>query len=529
MTNKNSTKFHNSKAYFIGGGIASLAGAAFLVRDANFPGENIHIIEQKNVNGGALDASGNGSDGFLSRGGRMFEKHYVCTFDLFSSIPSIDNASISAKDDVFEFNKKVVSDAKCRLLENMKKVDDSSYGLSWIHKFEMLRLILHFHPLTDVKIKDWFSKSFFDTVFWLLWTTSFSFQPWDNVDELRRYFLRFIHLLPGFNHFKKILRTRYNQYDAMILPLENWLKDHNVQFDMTTKVVDVKFNINNGIKKPEFITVVQNSTERKINLNPNDYLFITLGSMVANSTRGSMKKSVPATPTPLPGSWDLWSKISKSNSEFGNPEVFMNRRSENEWISFTVTQTTSALFDFMEKFTKNKTGTGGLVTFKDSNWLMSIVMFHQPFYKDQPEGTYVFWGYGLFPEEEGKYVKKKMFECTGKEILQEALSYLPIDNKQEIIDQSNCIPTLMPYITSQFQTRNQKDRPKVIPKNTENIGLLGQYVDIDEDVVFTVEYSIRSAMMAVYDLLKIDKKVPSVYKGYLDPIVLWNAFLALNR
>jgi oleate hydratase len=51
----------------------------------------------------------------------------------------------------------------------------------------------------------------------------------------------------------------------------------------------------------------------------------------------------------------------------------------------------------MEQFTGNPAGTGGLVTFADSNWLMSIVLAHQPHFLNQPPGVEVFWGYGLVP------------------------------------------------------------------------------------------------------------------------------------
>lgn len=39
------------KAWFVGSGMSSLAGAAFLVRDSCMPGENITIIEQANIPG----------------------------------------------------------------------------------------------------------------------------------------------------------------------------------------------------------------------------------------------------------------------------------------------------------------------------------------------------------------------------------------------------------------------------------------------------------------------------------------------
>ena len=40
------------KAYIIGGGLAGLAAAAFLIDDAGMPGENITVYEKRNDVGG---------------------------------------------------------------------------------------------------------------------------------------------------------------------------------------------------------------------------------------------------------------------------------------------------------------------------------------------------------------------------------------------------------------------------------------------------------------------------------------------
>jgi oleate hydratase len=79
-----------SKAYLLGGGIGSLAAAAFMIRDGAFSGENIFILETKPVMGGSLDGAGNPTDGYSLRGGRMLTTdNYECTWDLFKSIPSL--------------------------------------------------------------------------------------------------------------------------------------------------------------------------------------------------------------------------------------------------------------------------------------------------------------------------------------------------------------------------------------------------------------------------------------------------------
>ena len=88
---------------------------------------------------------------------------------------------------------------------------------------------------------------------------------------------------------------------------------------------------------------------------------------------------------------------------------------------------------------------------------------------------------------------------------------------------------MMPFITSQFMPREKGDRPQVVPKGAHNFAFIGQYCEQPDDVVFTVEYSIRSAQTAVYELLKLNRKAKSVYHGAFDPRVLFKAFMALHE
>ena len=68
----------------------------------------------------------------------------------------------------------------------------------------------------------------------------------------------------------------------------------------------------------------------------------------------------------------------------------------------------------------------------------------------------------------------------------------------------------MPYITSMFMPRALGDRPLPVPPNTKNFAFISQFVEIPQDTVFTVEFSVRVAQMAVYQLLGISKPIPQV-------------------
>ncbi len=104
-----------AKFYLVGGGIASLAAAAFLIRDGNVPAHRITILEQSNEIGGSLDDLGTPQDGYVLRGGRMIESKYLCTFDLFSSIPTLDNAS-TVTAEILRWNGTMKTSSKSRLV-----------------------------------------------------------------------------------------------------------------------------------------------------------------------------------------------------------------------------------------------------------------------------------------------------------------------------------------------------------------------------------------------------------------------------
>lgn len=288
----------------------------------------------------------------------------------------------------------------------------------------------------------------------------------------------------------------------------------------------------------EELHIIENGITGVINVHPHtDIVITTLGSM----TTGSLIGTNTTPPAPLPksepgkipdsndGAWQLWDLISKENPTFGNPANFCTRVPESNWESFTVTLENPAFLEYMTKWTHNAPGTGALMTLKDSPWLLSIVVPHQPHFITQPKDVEVFWGYALHPEAIGKYCKKSMLECSGQEIFAELLQELHINPtfQSEVLASAITIPCSMPYITSQFLTRGPHDRPQVIPKGCTNFAFVGQFVEMPLDTVFTVEYSVRGAETAVYRLMGMDREPKQVYKGDRDVAVLAKTLIAL--
>jgi oleate hydratase len=139
---------------------------------------------------------------------------------------------------------------------------------------------------------------------------------------------------------------------------------------------------------------------------------------------------------------------------------------------------------------------------------MSIVLYHQPHFRDQPADIQVLWGYALHPDRVGNFVPKAMADCGGADILKELCGHLNFD--VSAFENATCVPCRLPYITSMFMPRNKSDRPQPVPATSKNLAFVSQFVEIPDDVVFTVEYSVRAAQMAVYQLLRIDRPIPRI-------------------
>ena len=522
-----------SKYYFVGSGIASLAGAVVLIRDGDISGKDIVIFEESKALGGAFDAHGDVEHGYFMSGSRMFEAMYQCTFNLMASIPSVSNPNISVKEETDQANAKWPWHNKVRLVDRDGHIPDfHKLGFSERDRIDLVKIIAEPELMLDGKrITDCFDAHFFETNFWMEWCTLFAFERWHSAIEFKRYLQRFIHHFSTIDTQEGIYRSLYNQYDSFIVPMVRWLKDREVDFRPGVRVNDLSFASDRKAITVTGIDITTAGVADSIDVGPTDLVFVTNGSMTADKTFGSMTTPAPFDRSGKSGAWQLWETLAEGRPQFGNPAAFNGVIAESSWISYTVTVKEPLFFDLMEKFSGQPAGAGGLITFKDSNWLITISIYHQPFFVDQPEGVFVWWGYGLFHDRPGNYVKKPMIECTGAEILEEVLGHLHFAqaDTDAIMAASNCIPCTMPYITSQFMVRTGKDRPKIIPDGSTNLAFMGQYAEQPDDVVFTVEYSVRCAMTAVYTLLKLDKTPPPVYKGLHSPQVIVDAIRTMHR
>ena len=500
------------RAWLIGGGIGGLAAAAFMIRDGGMRGSNITVFEALPVPGGSLDGGGDAEHGYTLRGGRMLTTdNYECTWDLFKTIPSLEVPGQNVHDEILAFNARNPSHSQARLVDrNRHRVDVKSMGFSLTDRLELLRITeTSEEKLGASAITDWLSPGFFETKFWFMWATTFAFQPWHSAVEFKRYLHRFMLEFSRIETLAGVKRTVYNQYDSFVRPLAAWLRKQGVRVETGCRVTDLDIATAGSRHTVTRIKVDRGGAAEAIDVAATDLVVFTNASMTDASSYGSMSSAPPRLTKRDSQGWALWEKIAEGRPEFGRPATFNASIPESWWESYTVTLKDTAFFDAMERFSGNRAGTGGLVTFKDSRWLMSIVLAHQPHFAGQPEGVQVFWGYALHPDRVGDFVPKTMADCTGAEILRELCGHLNFDG-DEVFATANCIPCRMPYITSMFMPRARSDRPLPVPPSSVNLAFVSQFCEIADDVVFTVEYSVRAAQMAVYQLLGVDRPVPAV-------------------
>lgn len=519
-------------AYLVGSGLASLSAACFLIRDGQMKGEHIHILEELKIPGGACDGIYDLERGFIARGGREMENHFECLWDLFRSIPSIETEGQSVLDEFYYLNKKDPNYSLMRATLNCGEDahTDGKFTLSDKAAVQVVKLFMtKDEDLYDKTMNDFFDEEFYESNFWLYWQTMFAFEKWHSALEMKLYIQRFIHHIGGLPDFSALKFTKYNQYESLILPMIQYLEQHHVQFQYDTKVTNVIFDIQKDKKVARQIRCIHEGNEEIVDLIEDDLVFVTNGSCTENSTLGDDNHAPEMNTNPGEGGcWELWKKIAAQSPEFGRPEKFCSDIHATNWESATVTTLDDKIPPYLAKICKRdpfsgKVVTGGIVTAKDSNWLLSYTFNRQPHFKGQPKDQLVGWIYGLYTDVPGNYVKKPMKECTGIEICEEWLYHMGVP-KDEIVEMAtnsaHTIPCMMPYITAFFMPRTKGDRPNVVPKDSVNFAFIGQFADTVRDTVFTTEYSVRTAMEAVYTLLEVDRGVPEVFNSCYDVRVL---------
>ena len=530
------------KAWIIGSGIAGLSAAFYLIRDGRMKGSDITILDTMEIEGGSLDGAGNPEDGYIIRGGREMNWNYDNLWDMFQDVQALElPEGYTVLDEYRLVNDNDSNFSKSRLMHKRGQIRDfATMGLSRSQQWELIRLMLkRKDELDDLTIEQYFSPAFLETNFWYLWRSMFAFENWQSLLEMKLYMHRFLDAIDGLTDLSALVFPKYNQYDSFVRPLVEHLKKHGVKVQFGTRGYDLVMREEGGERTVTGIKAKVSGKDELIEVGPKDVVFALTGSMTEGTAYGDMDTAPVlerGNDEPGPDSdWALWKNLAEKSPIFGKPKKFYGTVAGSMWESVTLTCKPSAFVDKLKELSVNdpysgKTVTGGIITFTDSNWVMSFTCNRQPHFPTQPKDVLVVWVYALLMDKEGNYIKKPMPACTGREIISELCYHLGIEDQiEDVVANTKARLALMPYITAMFMPRAAGDRPHVVPKGCTNLALMGQFVETANDIIFTMDSSIRTARIGVYTLLNVPKRVPDISPVQYDIRTLLKAARTINN
>lgn len=342
-------------------------------------GNRIHIFEELSLPGGSMDGIySKEKESYIIRGGREMEPHFECLQDLFRSIPSTEHEGESILDEFYRLNRKDPSYAKTRVIINRGEALPTDGQLLLTPKAVKEIVDLCLTPEKDLqnkKINEVFTKEFFQSNFWLYWSTMFACEPQASAREMRRYLMRFVQHVATLKNLSSLRFTKYNQYESLILPMVKYLKSHGVQFHYDTVIDNIFVNRSNGEKGAKQIILTEKGERKTIDLTENDLVLVTNGSITESTTYGDNFHPAPEEHE-LGASWQLWKNLAAQDSDFGHPDVFCKDIPKANWrMSATITFKNDDIVPFIEAVNKKNPHSGSIVTsgpttIKDSNWLL---------------------------------------------------------------------------------------------------------------------------------------------------------------
>ncbi|KAJ5353882.1 hypothetical protein N7541_006446 [Penicillium brevicompactum] len=544
MKKKNKTQIEpkrspeQTEAWILGTGTASLASAFYLIKHARLSPQNVHILESRDSVQQVLHRKGDPSSGYDQFAGCLPVPIGGPLKEILACIPSTISSPAGQQsflNDIqsAEVNRKIETESsgigvlvqKNRLIRN---IATGSLNLNLKHRLNLARLVLKREKsLGRNQIRDFFSESFFHTSFWAIWSAQFGLQPWHSATEFRRAIRQYL----GEFHTLSILNcldiTGHYQYESIFLPIYRFLRSLDVDFQFDTKVTGI-MTTSDDPQSISRLEVVQNGFQSYKDIGTHDIVIATLGSTESGTVVGSNDDQPPTVLfdayEELDENWSLWLALNSKDEKFGNPYAFCTRRSQSMLESFTITTEDLNFFNYLTTLSRSTLKTGAFIVLQESRWKLNLCLPAQPVFPHQPRNVRVLWGFALFPEGIGNYVKKPMLQCSGAEITAELLQQLNFP-PELLFQHTVTIPRVMPRMSTILLAHSRDERPEIIPRNTTNIGLVGQFVEIPQYSCIDMSYAVRAAQMVVSRLMGLDIPSNEMRRsliGILLRILLWN-------
>ncbi|WP_434311525.1 oleate hydratase [Hominifimenecus sp. rT4P-3] len=524
-------RYGKRQAYLLGDGLTGLAAAVYLIRDARFPANQIHIFS-----GGSNTVETFSQDGSFPcwRSRFLEEKLYENFWELLESFSvSKKHAKISMAEDIRRFSKTHPVCGKARMIDGKGRiVDTESLGLNQEERRKLAQLMTAGEDeLEGQTIQDWFAcLHFFSTNFWHLWRSAFDIREECGILEFRRLLLRWLPHFGDMDTMEWMCQFPIAPEDGVYQRLRSYLSERGVIFEEKREIQEIELEENRVCVTGIFVREEERSY--RIPIATDDICLVTDGDERRWFSRGNWERPANCLLDKGPEEASFWAlAASKRPGVLGRPEVFFENVPFTETMDFSIVCRGDTLLRKIEAFSGNRPGSGGLVTLRDSSWGISFFVPVQPYYKhQQPEET-VLIGYGQYPERLGKYVQKPMKDCTGREIVDEVLSCLRWQEIWEKVQEEviGCTLTRKPYARAAFSPHGMADRVSILPDPEGNLAFAGWFSDLPEETAGSEECQVRAARTAVYGLLRVEKEVLPVTLYRKDAKILAKALYAIYQ
>lgn len=176
---KNGRCPENTQAWVIGTGTASLASALYLINHAQVQPSNVHILDKNPSMKENLHNHGHSASGYDQFAGCLPVPVDSSMKELLSMIPSVELRGKSYFEEIQMTESSRISsqgsDRTCFLAQKdgaMEHMPVGSLSLSYKYRAIIIHLLLKREKsLVGRQIRDVLPESFFNTLFWLVWST----------------------------------------------------------------------------------------------------------------------------------------------------------------------------------------------------------------------------------------------------------------------------------------------------------------------------------------------------------------------
>lgn len=502
-------RYGDRQAYILGDGLTGLAAAFYLVKDARFPASQIHIFMG---NGGEQ-----GPEAGCSGTGQYF-------------------LDVRTHENLWELTRlpEKKSRVKARVLgRNGRRLELDGLGLGKEERMLLGKLLMmNEGELEGQTIGQWFpGDRFFRTGFWLLWSRLYGFREDCGVMEFRRLLLRKVLYFGKLQDMSWAVPYPTDPREGFLRELRELLIRRGVIFETGVQVEDLAFEENS--LRISALALRRGPEKSRLSLGSEDFCILTDGDWEAWNSCGTLLQA-PGEPSLLegPAAKSFWTMAAaKRPGLLGTPEVF-GTGSGLEAVAFSLVFRRDLCLDKLAELageTEQAEQTEGELVLGASPWGIRLFLPPQPYRRGQGEEEELILGAGLYPERTGSHVKKPMTACTGWEIWQEVASHLGMPELSRQAGPLAALVVRAPYFFAPFQPHSVGDRAPVLPMADGNLALAGWFAEVPEEVPGSREQQARSARMAVYGLLQVEKEIPPVTPFRKDAKILAKAVQAVYR